>query len=119
MTRKRLRNGTVHEDRAPEPGGERYVLRLYVAGATVMSLRAMRNLTEFCKEYLPGRSKIEVVDIYQQPELARQHDVLAAPTLRKELPLPLRQLIGDLSDKKRLLLALNVVVPEQREPDGQ
>jgi circadian clock protein KaiB len=87
---------------------ERYVLSLYVTGSTPRSARSILNLRTFCEERLRGRYKLEVIDIYQQPELARQEQIIAAPTLIKKLPLPLRRLVGDLSDEERVLVGLNV-----------
>lgn len=85
-----------------------YVLRLYVSGSTQRSLRAIANIKALCEEHLAGRYELEVIDIYQQPELASQEQLLAAPTLMKVLPLPLRRLVGDLSDEDRVLVGLNL-----------
>ena len=80
-----------------------YRLRLFVAGTTVRSQRAIENLRRICDEHLGGQVDLEVVDIYQQPELARQNQVIAAPTLVKLQPLPIRRIIGDLSETNRVL----------------
>jgi circadian clock protein KaiB len=88
--------------------GKQYVLRLYVSGSTPRSLRAIGNIKSFCEEHLAGHYELEVIDIYQQPELASKEQLLAAPTLMKVLPLPLRRLVGDLSDEKRVLVGLNL-----------
>jgi circadian clock protein KaiB len=88
---------------------EHYVLRLYVAGSTPQSTRAIVNIKQLCEQYLEGRYELEVVDIYQQPEVARSEQLLAAPTLIKKLPLPLRKLIGNMSDLDRVLLGLDIV----------
>jgi circadian clock protein KaiB len=85
-----------------------YVLKLYVTGATRRSQRAITNLNAICEEYLKERCDLEVVDIYQAPELAKQADILVSPTLIKQLPLPIRRLIGDLSEKNRVLVLLDV-----------
>ncbi len=85
-----------------------YVLRLYVAGVTPRSTRAIANLRAICDEYLPGRYELEVIDIYQQPQLVQQEEIIAAPTLVKKLPLPLRRLIGDLSDLEHVLVGLDL-----------
>lgn len=90
-------------------GEERYVLRLFVTGMTARSTRAIENLRAICDEYLAGRFDLEVVDIYQQPTLASKEQVIAAPTLIKKLPLPMRRIIGDLSNRERVLLGLNLV----------
>lgn len=85
-----------------------YVLRLYVSGSTPRSLRAIANIKSLCEEHLAGRYELEVIDIYQQPQLASKEQLLAAPTLMKMLPLPLRRLVGDLSDEQRVLVGLNI-----------
>jgi len=91
----------------------RYVLRLYVTGLTPRSVSAVNNLRAICNEYLEGRYDLEVVDIYQQPLLARGEQIIAAPTLVRQLPLPVRRIIGDMSNRERVLLGLDLV----REPD--
>ena len=88
--------------------GDCYVLRLYVTGKTPNSLRAIANLKELCDQYLPGRYDLQVIDIYQQPGLAEDDQIVATPTLVKELPPPLRRLIGDLSDRERVLIKLDL-----------
>jgi len=93
----------------PAPGTERYVLRLYVAGMTPRSAAAIRNLQAICDERLAGRHDLEVIDIYQQPVLTRGEQIIAAPTLIKKLPLPMRRLVGDMSDRDRVLLELDLV----------
>ena len=85
-----------------------YRLRLFVAGSTHRSRRAIENLRRVCDEHLQGRLDLEVIDIYQQPELAGQYQVIAAPTLVKLLPLPIRRIIGDLSEKDRVLRGLDL-----------
>jgi circadian clock protein KaiB len=87
---------------------ERYVLRLYVTGMTPRSTRAIENVRTICEEHLRGRYELEVIDIYQQPTLARGEQIVAAPTLIKKLPLPLRRVIGDMSSTERVLLGLDV-----------
>ena len=88
--------------------GERYVLRLYVTGMTARSARAVDNLRTICDEHLEGRYDLEVIDIYQQPALTKREQIVAAPTLIKILPLPIRRLIGDLSNRQRVLLGLDL-----------
>lgn len=90
---------------------ERYVLRLFVTGLTARSARAIRNVREICDEHLEGRYDLEVVDLYQQPVLAREEQVIAAPTLVKKLPLPTRRIIGDLSERDRVLAGLGLGRP--------
>jgi circadian clock protein KaiB len=86
-----------------------YLLRLYVTGMTPRSLRAIENIKIICQEHLEGRYELEIIDIYQQPELAKDRQIIAAPTLIKELPPPLRRFIGDLSDKEKILIRLDLV----------
>lgn len=83
-------------------------LVLYVAGQTPKSLAAISNLERICEEHLPGRYEIEVVDLRQNPKLAREHDIVAIPTLVRELPVPLRKIIGDLSDEQKVLVNLRL-----------
>ncbi len=94
---------------APAPAAERYVLRLYVTGMTPRSTEAITNLQAICDEYLQGRFELEVIDIYQQPILTQGEQIVAAPTLIKKLPLPMRRLVGDMSDRDRVLLGLDLV----------
>ncbi len=85
-----------------------YVLRLYVAGVTPRSTRAVENLRNICEEHLAGRYDLEVIDIYQQPMLAEGEQIIAAPTLVKKLPPPLRKFIGDMSNIDRILVGLDL-----------
>jgi circadian clock protein KaiB len=91
-----------------QTGGEEYLLRLYVSGMTPNSLRAIENIRKICRENLEGRYQLEIIDIYQQPLSARQGHIVAAPTLVKELPPPLRKFIGDLSHTERILMGLDI-----------
>jgi circadian clock protein KaiB len=98
------------------PTAERYVLRLYVTGMTPRSCRAIRNLQTICEERLEGRYDLDVIDIYQQPILTIGEQIIAAPTLIKKLPLPMRRLVGDMSDRERVLRGLDLVtVPISRK----
>ena len=92
----------------------RFVLRLYVTGATDRSLRAIANIRGFCEQYLKGRYDLRVVDIYQQPSLAQDQQIVAAPTLVKSEPLPPKRLVGDFSDQNRLGASLGL----NRETEG-
>lgn len=83
-------------------------LRLYVAGQSPKSLRAFANLKELCEEHLAGRYEIEVIDLIEDPALARSDDILAIPTLVRRLPSPLRKIIGDLSNTERVLVGLRL-----------
>ena len=87
---------------------ERYVLRLYVTGMTPRSTEAFASIKALCEERLQGRYELEVIDIYQHPQLAIDEQIIAVPTLVKKLPAPLRRLIGDLSDENRVLLGLDL-----------
>lgn len=94
--------------RPPRRSPARYVLRLYVAGSTGRSLRAIDNLRRICEEHLDDRYELEVIDIYRQLRLARGEQIVAVPTLIKKLPAPLRRLIGDMSDENRVLMGLDL-----------
>jgi circadian clock protein KaiB len=87
-----------------------YVLRLYITGTTARSMRAVENVRWLCEAHLGGDYDLEVVDVYQQPELAAREQLIAAPTLIKKLPLPLRRLVGDMSNHERVLAGLDLVV---------
>ena len=90
---------------------EQYVLRLYVTGMTSRAGRAIENVRAICDEHLEGRYDLEVIDVYQQPVLAKAQQIIAAPTLVKERPLPLRRIIGDMSNRERVLAGLDVIPP--------
>lgn len=94
---------------------QRFILRLYVAGMTPRSTKAIANMRQLCEKHLEGRYELQVVDLYQQPELAEHEQIVAAPTLVKELPLPLRRFIGDMSDRQRILAGLGVKVEEVKD----
>ena len=104
---------SVHEkkrkvDTEAAAGEEIWELRLYTAGQTPRSLAALANLKRICDEHLHGKYKIEVIDLMANPRLAKEHQIVAIPTLVKKLPQPLRQIIGDLSDKERALVGLQL-----------
>src|SRR5262245_6596135 len=84
----------------------RYALRLYIIGTTPRSMRAVANIRKICEEHLQGHYELEVIDLSQRPALAEGEQIIATPTLVKELPLPLRRFIGDLSQTERILLGL-------------
>jgi circadian clock protein KaiB len=92
-----------------EAGEERYLLRLYVTGQTPNSLRAIENIRSICETHLKGRYDLEVIDIYKRPSLAKGERIIAAPTLVKSLPSPIRRFVGDLSDTERVLFGLDIV----------
>ena len=87
---------------------KKWILRLYVAGTTARSMSAISNIKKICEEKLDGRYVLEVIDLYQQPLLAAGHQIIAIPTLIKELPPPLRRIIGDLSDTEKVLVGLDL-----------
>jgi circadian clock protein KaiB len=96
------------KDAAAEAGGQRYVLRLYVTGMTRRSTLAIANVRAICEQHLQGRYDIEVIDLYEHPVLAKGDQIVAAPTLVKRLPLPLRRIIGDMSNAERVLVGLDL-----------
>ena len=98
----------VFDQSVQKKAKEKYVLRLYVAGLTPRSQTAIKNIKKICEEHLNGRYDLEVIDVYQKPVLAKGEQIIAAPTLIKKLPLPLRRFIGDLSDSERILLGLDL-----------
>lgn len=89
---------------------QRYALRLFVTGQTPRSLRSIDNLRRFCETHLQGLYDLEVIDVYQQPSLASENQIIAAPTLIKKLPLPLRRLVGDFSSSDRVIAGLDLKV---------
>lgn len=97
----------------PEAG--RYVLRLFVTGTTSRSQKAIANMRKICEQELAGQYDLEIIDVYDKPEATRELQVVATPTLVKVLPEPLRRIIGDLSDKEKVLAGLNLA-PEAGEP---
>ena len=86
----------------------KYVLRLYVTGMTPKSTQAVANVQKLCEEHLTGCYELKVIDLYQQPKLAKGEQIIATPTLIKKLPLPLRKLIGDMSDTERFLVGIDL-----------
>jgi circadian clock protein KaiB len=102
---------------AGEPDAAHYRLRLFVSGTTPRSARAIQNIRALCEEKLQNRYELEVIDIYQHPELVKPEQIVVTPTLVKKLPLPVRKIIGDLSDNDRVLVGLDIVpreVPAKR-----
>ncbi len=97
---------TLDWEKTPD---EKYVLRLYVTGMTPNSVRAIENMRAICGEYLEGRFDLQIIDVYKQPSLAKGEQIIAAPTLVKKLPPPLRRFVGDLSNTERVLLGLDLV----------
>jgi circadian clock protein KaiB len=97
----------------------KYVLRLYIAGLTPRSIAAIQSVKEMCEEHLRGRYDLEVVDLYKDPALAKGEQIIAAPTLIKKLPLPLRRLIGNMADRKKILVGLDLRPREDDQARGQ
>jgi circadian clock protein KaiB len=91
-----------------DPDNDKWILRLYVAGQTLKCKTAFVNLKRICEEELDGRYTIEVIDLLENPQLSREHQILAIPTLVRKLPVPVRKIIGDLSDKDRVLVGLDI-----------
>ncbi len=103
------------ESALKEENQEKYILRLYVSGMTQKSIVAIENVKRICDEHLKGRCELEVIDIYQQPGYAKTEQLIAAPTLIKKLPLPLRKFIGDMSNKDRILVGLDIFSKKQEK----
>ena len=97
---------------APPP--QEFVLRLYVTGMTIRSRQAIANIKKLCEEHLAGRYKLEIVDLYERPYLAKGEQIIATPTLIKVLPAPLRRFIGNLSNTERVLLGLDLKAVKKR-----
>ena len=104
----------IEDDSSGEDGI--YRLRLYVTGSTPKSLRAIANLKQICEEHLQGKYELEVIDLYENPHLAVEDQIVAAPTLVKELPSPLCRMIGDMSDIDRILIRLELG-PQRKQQD--
>lgn len=100
-------------------GTPELVLRLYIAGQTPRSLAALSNLKKICSEHLDGRYRVEVIDLLKDPALARDHQILAIPTLVRQIPAPLQKIIGDLSDTGRVLVGLDIRSSNQPPKPGK
>ncbi len=103
----------TYEEAITEAKQGNYILTLYVTGQTPGSQRAIRNLKKICEEELKGHYELEIIDIYQQPELAKNAEIVAVPTLIKSLPAPIRRLVGDMSDRERVLVGLDLKKKEK------
>jgi circadian clock protein KaiB len=109
--RGKLRNATEAFEEALKGDTLRrakYIFRLYVTGSSVRSLRAVHNLKKLCEEYLSDDYDLEVIDIYENPAAARDEQIVAAPTLVKKLPQPIRKFVGDLSNTQKILIGLDI-----------
>jgi len=106
----KIKNSTEEFDlKVFELSKNNYILRLYITGTTNRSLLAITNLKKICEEYLGGRYELEVIDLFRHPRLAKDEQIIAAPTLIKKLPLPFRRIIGDMSDKEKVLMGLDLI----------
>jgi circadian clock protein KaiB len=90
-------------------GDATWELKLYIAGNTTKSVAALNNLKKYCEEYLEGQYRIEVIDLLKKPQLAEGDQIFAVPTLVRKVPVPMRKIIGDLSNKEKVLVGLNIV----------
>ena len=109
MTKKKLRDATQAFKRSlVSPLEKHFVLQLYITGTTPQSVRAIANIKKLCEEHLKGHYELEVIDLYQQPQLAQGAQIIATPTLIKLLPPPLRRIIGDLSNTECVLAGLDL-----------
>ena len=115
MAKKRIVDSFDEFEKAVKAGAPRqmHVLRLYVAGISPKSAAAIRSIQEICEQHLKDRYDLEVIDIYKKPSLAKGEQIIAAPTLIKKLPEPLRRFIGNLTDRERLLVGLDLRPKEQ------
>jgi len=106
--KKKTHSSGSSDGAAPSDGPETYKLRLYVAGQTPKSIAAFANLKKLCEEYLPGRYKIEVIDLVENPHLAAGDQIMALPTLVRKIPSPLKRIIGNLADKEKFLVGMDI-----------
>jgi circadian clock protein KaiB len=114
---KRKNSAEEFEKAINDTSKEKYVLRLYVTGMTPRSLHAIEKIRKICEENLQGRYELEIVDVYQQPQVAKNEQIIAAPTLIKKLPLPLRKFIGDMSDQDKILIGLNLIAKSKTKTE--
>ncbi len=108
MAQRKLDSAASFERELKKREKEKYVLRLYITGMTPKSTKAIQNVKKICEEHLKDHYDLEVIDIYQQPTLAKGEQIIAAPTLIKKIPLPLRKFIGDMANTERILLGLDL-----------
>ncbi len=114
MKSKPSKTQAALENAAVQRQTQRYVLRLYISGMTPRSTLAIRNIRKFCEQHLHDRYDLEVIDIYQHPNLTEGEQIIAAPTLIKKLPLPLRRFIGDMSNTERILVGMDLRTADER-----
>jgi circadian clock protein KaiB len=109
MKAERARPAQPKVMRAPRKAASRpYILKLYVAGQSPKSVNAIANIKKLCEAYLPGRYVLDVIDLYQQPQLAQGEQIIAVPTLIRTRPSPIRRIIGDMSNTERVLVGLDI-----------
>lgn len=107
-----MKTGTRPSTRSPKTVAPSYDLRLYVTGMTQRSIEAMSNIRQICEEHLPGRHTLEIVDMYENAARASEDQIVASPTLIKMAPAPVRRFVGNLSDRKRVLIGLELPFEE-------
>lgn len=108
-TSQKMKSLAKKLEKASKTGDRRkYILKLYITGATPRSTKAIMNIRRICEEHLKGHYELEIIDIFQQPVLAKGEQIIAAPTLIKKLPEPLRRFIGDMSDTDKILIGLDL-----------
>jgi circadian clock protein KaiB len=100
--------GAATRAATPNPPADKIELRLYIAGQTPKSVAALKNLRRICEEYMPDTYELKVIDLLKHPQLARGDQIVAVPTVVKNLPVPIRKLIGDLSNTERVLVGLDL-----------
>ena len=98
-----------------ERTGQKFIMQLYVTGASALSSKALANIRMFCEKHLHDRYELEVIDIYQHPEMLSEDQIITSPTLIKRLPMPLRKLIGDMADEEKIFAGLNIQVREEEK----
>ncbi len=117
MSKKKTGKSTTDEfeDAIRKRARRKYVFRLFVTGLTPRSLEAIENVRALCEEHLKGHYELDVVDVYKEPEVAREHQVIAAPTLIKKLPLPLRRFVGDMTRTEKVLAGLDIRIIDEKD----
>ncbi|HUJ19559.1 MAG TPA: circadian clock KaiB family protein [Nitrospirota bacterium] len=109
MTASQIKSFAKNLKKTSKVGDRRkYVLKLYITGSTPRSTKAIMNIRQICEEHLKGHYELDIIDVFQQPVLAKGEQIIAAPTLIKKLPLPLRRFIGDMSDTDKILIGLDL-----------
>lgn len=108
MKKKEAISGSGRTKKIKTPKNDKFLLKLYVTGTTPQSVKAISNLKNICEDRLKGLYELEIIDLYQQPHLAKGEQIIAAPTLIKKLPPPLRRVIGDMSNSEKVLVGLDL-----------